>query len=125
MVSSTLLGSADFIAFIKDTILSGEKPDKELPALKELVRKASMPLIIEAVALSFIQDKALRRNINIYLCQKYSGERLKDIGLYFGIGESGVSQARRRMAQKIEKDRKLKKKIAKIEKQITLSRMKT
>jgi len=125
VVSSTLLGSADFIAFIKDNILSRAKPDKELPALKELVRKATMPLIIEEVALAFIQDKALERNINMYLCQKYSGERLKDIGLCFGIGESGVSQAARRMAQKIEKDRKLEKKIAKIEKQINLSRMKT
>jgi hypothetical protein len=30
-------------------------------------------------------------------------------GLQFGIGESGVSQASRRVAQKIEKDKKLKK----------------
>jgi len=29
---------------------------------------------------------------------------LKDIGLHFGIGESGVSQAGRRVAQKIEND---------------------
>jgi hypothetical protein len=32
VVSSTLLGSADFIAFIKDNFLSAKKPDKELPA---------------------------------------------------------------------------------------------
>jgi hypothetical protein len=34
-----LLGSADFIAFIKDNFLSAKKPDKELPALKELIKK--------------------------------------------------------------------------------------
>ena len=39
VVSSTLLGSADFIAFIKDNFLSAKKPDKELPALKELIKK--------------------------------------------------------------------------------------
>jgi hypothetical protein len=33
-VSSTLLDSPDFIAFIKDKFLSGKKPDKEMPALK-------------------------------------------------------------------------------------------
>jgi hypothetical protein len=36
-----------------------------------------------------------------------------------------VSQASRRVAQKIEKDKKLKRKIEKIEKKINLSRMKT
>ena len=84
-----------------------------------------MPCIFEEVELVFTQDKVLAKNVKIYLCQKYTGERLKDIGLHFGIGESGVSQAGRRMAQKIEKDKKLKKKIAKIEKQTNLSRMKT
>jgi len=34
---------------------------------------------------------------------------LKDIGLYFGLGESGVSQAGRRVAQKVENDKQLKK----------------
>ncbi len=34
VVSSTLLGGADFIAFIKDNFLSAKKSDKELPALK-------------------------------------------------------------------------------------------
>ena len=36
---------------------------------------------------------------------------LKEIGLHFGIGESGVSQAYKRVAQKIEKDKKLKKRL--------------
>jgi chromosomal replication initiation ATPase DnaA len=54
-----------------------------------------------------------------------TGEKLKEIGLNFGIGESGVSQACRRVAQKIEKDNNLKKKIVKLGKQIDLSRMKT
>jgi len=50
---------------------------------------------------------------------------LKDIGLYFGLGESGVSQADRRVAQKVENDKQLKKRIAKISKKMNLSRMKT
>jgi chromosomal replication initiation ATPase DnaA len=43
-------------------------------------------------------------------------EKLKDIGTYFGIGESGVSQASRRVKDKIRNDKKLERKIAKIEK---------
>jgi DNA-directed RNA polymerase specialized sigma subunit len=125
VVSSTLLGSADFIAFIKDNFLSSKKPNKELPALKELVKKASMQDIFDKVELAFTKDKLLARNVKTYLCQRYSGKKLKEIGLHFGIGESGVSQACRRAAQKIEKDKKLKKKIDRLEKQINLSRMKT
>ena len=56
--------------------------------------------------------------------QRYTGEKLRDIGIHFGIDASGVSQACRRVAQKIEIDEKLKRKINKIEKKINLSRMK-
>ncbi len=58
------------------------------------------------------------------LCRRYTGEKLKDIGAYFGIGESGVSQACRRVKDKIRKDKKLERKISKIEKKINASRMK-
>jgi hypothetical protein len=50
--------------------------------------------------------------VQIYLCHKISGQKLKDIGLHFGIGVSGVSQASRRV--QIKDDKKLKKKIDKI-----------
>ena len=53
------------------------------------------------------------------------GNERKDVFLHFGIGEYGVSQVCRRVAQKIEKDKKLKSKIVRLEKQIKLSRMKT
>jgi len=125
VVGSTLLGSADFIAYIKDNFLSDQKPDKELPALKELAEKASMQDIFETVESVVPQDKALARSVKMYLCRKYTGKRLKEIGLQFGIGESGVSQSCRRVAQKIEKDKTLKKKIDRLEKQIYMSRMKT
>jgi len=61
----------------------------------------------------------------MYLCQRNTGKKLKEIGLHFGLGEPGVSQACRRAAQKIEKDMMLRKKIAILEKQINLSRKKT
>jgi hypothetical protein len=56
---------------------------------------------------------------------EYTGKKLKEIGLQFGIGESGVSQSCKRVAQKIEKDKKLKKEIGRLEKKINMSRMKT
>jgi len=42
---------------------------------------------------------------------QYTNKKMKKIGLQFGIGESGVSQTCRRVAQKIEKDKKMKKRL--------------
>ena len=125
VVSSTILGAPDFIAFIKDTYLAGKKPDKDLPALKELSEKPSVGDILDEVESVYDEDHALARNIKLYLCQRYTGEKLKDIGKHFGIGESGVSQACRRVAQRIDRDKKLKRKIGKIEKKLIMSKMKT
>jgi hypothetical protein len=125
VVSSTLLGNADFIEFIKEKYLSGKKPDKDVPALKELSGKATVTEIFEEVEDVFGKDKAQARNIKMYLCQRYTKERLKDIGQDFGIGESGVSQACRRVSQRIQKDKNLKRKMARIERKLDLSRMKT
>jgi len=125
VVCSTLLGSPNFISFIKDKFLSGKKPDKNLPALKELVEKASMQDIFDEVESILGKQPTLARNIKMFLCQRYTGEKLKDIGTHFGIGESGVAHASRRVVDKIRKDKKLKRKIAKIERKLNLSRMKT
>jgi chromosomal replication initiation ATPase DnaA len=54
----------------------------------------------------------------MFLSQRYTGEKLKDIGTHFGIGESGVSQASRRVNDKIRKEKKFRRKIRKIEKKL-------
>jgi len=48
-----------------------------------------------------------------------SSEKLHDIGAHFGISESGVSQAGRWIRGKIQKDKKLKRKIEKLEKKVS------
>ena len=47
------------------------------------------------------------------------------MGKHFGTGESGVSQACRRGAQKVGRDKKLRTRIGKIEMKLKLSEMKT
>ncbi len=121
VVGSTILGSPDFIAFIKDKYLMGKKADRDLPALKALFEKTSMPDIINEVESVFEKEQQLARNIKLYLCKRYTQEKLKDLGKHFGIGESGVSQACRRFAQKIDRDKKLKRKIERIEKKLNLA----
>jgi chromosomal replication initiation ATPase DnaA len=74
--------------------------------------------IFDEVESVFGKEPALCRNVKMFLSQRYTGEKLKDIGTYFGIGESGVSQASRRVNDKIRKEKKFRRKIRKIEKKL-------
>jgi len=106
---STLLGSADFISFVKATYLSRRKPDKNLPALKQLAEGVSIQTICAEVEAAFTGQSRLARSIQMYLFQKYGRMKLKDIGAYFGVGESAVCQAARRVTGRTKMDRRLKK----------------
>jgi putative transposase len=121
---SILLGSPDFIEQIKTRYLSDRKPDKELPALRQLVARISLQDVFNTVGSVFENEPSLERSLIVYLCQKYSGETLKKIGDRFGISESAVSQTAKRFKVKIEKDRRLLKKIERIEKKCKLSKVK-
>ncbi len=125
VVSSTLLGAPDFIKMVQDRYLSGMKSDENVPALKELTKKATVDQIFTEVDIAFKDEPAMARNVKMYLSQKYSGRGLKEISLFFGIGASGVSQSSRRISERMKKDRKLRKRIQKIETKLNLSRMKT
>ena len=68
-------------------------------------------------------DKALSKQFKLYFYHKYSGKTLKEIGLHFGITESAVSQATRRLTLKISKDATLRRKIKKLEDGLKLSKV--
>ena len=125
VVSSTILGSVDFIEAIKNKYLSNKKVDPNLPALKEFSRRPSVDEITEEVENAFREDQVLARGVKVYLCHKHTGKMLKEIGRHFDIGDSGVSQASRRIAMKITQDDNLRKRIRKIENKLKVSRMKT
>ncbi len=109
-VASTILGGIDFINEIKNKYLSGKETDRNLPALTELT-KASIKEIIGEVEGVFKGDEALSKKASIYLCHKYSGRTLKEIGDHFNIGESSVSQTSCRFSIVLDKDKKLRRKM--------------
>jgi len=73
---------------------------------------------------AFGNEPSLERSLKIYLCQKYTGEKLKTIGDRFGIPASAVSHSIRRFRVKIQRDRRVLKKIEKTEKRFELSKIK-
>ncbi len=119
-VASTILGGIDFVDKIKDKYLDGKKVDRNLPALAELTTGPTIEEISNEVKVVMEEDTALSGKASLYLCHRYSRRTLKEIGSYFGIGESAVSQASHRFKLTLDNDRKLRKKINSISKRLNL-----
>jgi len=118
VISSTLLGGPNFISFVTDNFLSNKTNDKNLPALKELHKKPSMQKIFELLDSAFKGKPRLGRSAKLYLSQQYTSLKLADIGREFGIRESGVSQAGKRITSISNSDKSFKSKISKLEKKL-------
>lgn len=102
--AGAILGGEAFIEKVQQEHLAKATEDRNLPALRALKRKHSMDQII-GLTEKHIEDKTMARKISIHLCHRFSGERLRNIGERFGLSESGVTQASRRMADKAHKDK--------------------
>ena len=119
--ASTILGGRSFINQIREKHLDRKQSDRDLPDLKQFYEMPDLEEIIKQAANVLSEDAALLKRVQIYLCHKFSGQKLKDIGFHFGIGVSGVSHASRGVALQIKDDKKLKKKIDRITLDLALS----
>lgn len=125
VTGSVLLGSRDFIEFIKGRYLSDKKPVRDLPAIRQLGPRITYQKIFALVESEFGQDPTAARNIKLHLCRKHTGEKLGIIGAQFKIGDAAVAQACKRFKLKLEEDRKLRKKLERFEKKLLLSGVET
>jgi len=123
VIGSTVLGSADFVKEIKNRFIEGKKANRDLPALRELSSKPAIGDITKEVESVFNQQPAQVKNVSLYLCHRHIANRLKQIGRHFNIGESAVSQASRRIDMRIKQDKKLNKRIKRVESKLSLSRV--
>lgn len=121
--ASTILGGVEFINRIRVEHIDRTVADRNLPDAKYFYDKPDIEEIIEHVEKTIPEDFSLSKRVQLYLCHRYSGQKLNDIGIHFGIGESAVSQASRRVAMQVDKNKELKKKINKILVNINLSRV--
>jgi len=120
-VASTILGTDDFVRDIREKYLEGRTSDRDIPALRELTRRPDIMMIKEAVEEAFPGNGRLARSAGIYLCHRFSGAKLKDIGDLYGISESGVTQAGKRFEETMKKDSSLEKRVLEIARKLSLS----
>src|SRR4030067_3821088 len=108
--ASAILGGNEFVNEIRDKYLSGKKIDRNQPSLREL-KRTNIKEIISEVEKTLGKNEVISKKAAIYLCHRYSGRTLREIGGYFSIGESAVSQTSKRFNILLDKNKKLNKKI--------------
>ena len=117
--ASTFLGSEKFIAWAKKNLIDRSKADtRNIPVLKQMVDKPSLKEIQQTIESIIGKDHPFRKALSIYMSHQYGGFRLKEIGVYYGMRGSAVSQSSRRFKQKIARDRELRKAVAEIARQL-------
>ncbi|MBU2102221.1 MAG: transposase, partial [Candidatus Omnitrophica bacterium] len=129
LVGGLVLGSAEFVAWIKQTFFSKKSGQKEIPQLKEMTPAIELSLIVKGVCDEFgcdaalIRQKGLKRNlardVAIYIAREITGKSAVDLGGFFGsISGAGITVRRNYISKQIEQNRRLKGRINRIKKEI-------
>jgi hypothetical protein len=121
IIGQSILGGEEFIEWIKDKFLKKERDKRERPSLREIQRYKAKEEIIEAIeketgkTIEEIKaEKGSTRQIAMDLLYRIGGLTGVEIGRIMGVDYSTVSQGRKRLRGKMQKDRKLKQMATKI-----------
>lgn len=115
----TFLAGDDFICWVREKWINFKEADRRnIPALKEIIRKPSLDEIEQAVESVIKRDDPLYKKVAIYCSHQFSGASLKEIGTHFSMRDSAVSQSSRRFKVRISEDKELQKIVEKIKRHI-------
>ena len=121
VVEGFVLGDYHFVEWVKDSFLRDRKSD-EIPQLKHLLPRPSVETVINEICQAMrsredkIKQKGPKRNIGrdlaIYLARECTGLSCKELGVIFGgISGAAITMKCKGVISKLEADRKLKKKV--------------
>lgn len=97
-VGAGILGSEEFISRIKRTYLTKdiEKPDREKPQLKQLIRRPELTLVLSASERVLGPRNKLLVPIAVFICHKNYSYKLRELGTFFTLSISGIANACKR-----------------------------
>lgn len=119
-IGTAILGSAEFVAAITEKHLTSRVMERDLPALRQFASRPSLEEILSSVKSVIDSDEKLARQAGMYLCHRYSGQKLRTIGELFNVRESAISEASRLFPHKMERDKKLWKAIERIKGELNI-----
>ena len=104
---TAVLGSEGFVAMIAETQITAKGSDRTVPGLQAFASRPDPEAILSAVSSVMGENEKLARQVGMYLCHRHSGKKLKEIGTFFGVGETAIAEARRLLSRKLENDGQL------------------
>ncbi len=124
IIGGCILGSSVFVDWIRDTFLPMKS--REIPAVQHLRKYKTKEEIIEAISKDvgksfheITRDRGIVRQIAMDLLYRLGGFKGSEIGEMMGVDYSTVSQGRKRLREKLKKDKKLTKTMQKIESELS------
>ncbi len=108
LYASTFLGSEKFVNWAKENWIGLKNADiRNMPVLKELKERPLLKEIEQAVHFVVSREAPFLKKLCLYASQEYGGYGLKEIGAYYKMRGSAVSQSNRRFGRRISKDEEL------------------
>jgi putative transposase len=118
LTSGVILGTANFVKWVKETFVKPREDDKEIPQLKELKKSVEVETILDAVGSEFgctraeILDKGrkgnLARDMAVYLARDLTGKSAQSLGAYFGgISGAGITMRYKHISRETAQSRHL------------------
>jgi hypothetical protein len=124
--ASTFLGSQEFINGLRQTCKAGKDADpRNVPVLKALVARPALDEIRRKVEEVIEPEGPLCKKVGIHISHEYGGFSLKEIGSFYNMEGSAVSQASRRFKQRIIEESLLNKSVRQIVKKLGLLNVET
>ncbi len=124
--ASTFLGSQEFIKQVGERTKILKDPDtRNIPVLRALVEGPSLEEINRRVGDVVEPKGSLFKKFCIHISHRYGGFSLKEIGRFYNMKESAVSQASRRFRQMIMKESSLRKLLGQILRKLDLLNVET
>lgn len=97
---------------IREVSITGHHLNCDLPVACELSKRPGIQQIIDLVAGEVRTDKVMAMKMSMYLCHRFSGCTLQEIGRHFGVGESAAAENSNGFATVLYQDQLLAEKVA-------------
>ena len=121
VVGQSVMGDEEFVEWVTKSFLQGEE-HPEQPSAKSIHSRHTEEAIIRAIEnetgksiVAIAAEKGDLRQIAMELLYRLGGLKGKEIGLLMGVGYTSVSQERKRLRDRLAKDRKLEALLRRIE----------
>ena len=123
IVGQSILGSTGFVSWVRETYLNKEK-DRERPDVGKIYHHLSKKVVLATVERTlvlshFLQATGTARQIVMTALYTHAGLNNREIGELFGLDYSTVSQGRKRLREKIDKDADLKMLFQKVDRELS------